>query len=60
MCGDSLTLKEEFIEEVLRETICENVIYDEEIIRNKVDRISVFNKYMDIYCKNMIKKVFNF
>lgn len=59
-CGDSLTLKEEFIEEVLRETICENVIYDEEIIRNKVDRIPVFNKYMDIYCKNRIKKVFNF
>lgn len=51
-CADSPTLKEEWIKEVLEEIICENGIYDEEIVRDKVDRILVFNKYMDICCKN--------
>ncbi|MBC8587697.1 recombinase family protein [Tissierellaceae bacterium BX21] len=46
-CGDSPTLNEEWIKEILARNICEDRIYDEEIVRNKVDRISVFNKHID-------------
>ncbi len=51
-CADSPTLNEEWIKEILEEIICERGIYDEGIIRAKVDRILVFSKYMDIYYKN--------
>lgn len=54
-CGDSPTLKEEFTEETLRKVICENGIFDEEIIRDKVDRISVFSQHIDICCEDKDK-----
>lgn len=40
-CADSPTLNEEWIKEILEEIICERGIYDEGIIRDKVDRILV-------------------
>lgn len=52
MCGDSPTLKEDSIKEILVRNICEYGIYDEGIVRDRVDRILIFNKNIDIYCKN--------
>ncbi len=51
-CGDSPTLKEEFIERSLVECVCRGKSYDEEIIRDKIDKILVSRKYIDICCKN--------
>lgn len=36
---------------VLGGKICENSIYDEEAVRNKVDRIFVFSKNLEVLCK---------
>ncbi len=51
MCTDSPTLNEEWIRNVLSETVCENDIYNEEIIRNKVERIFVFCENLEVCCK---------
>ncbi len=50
--SDSPTLNEEGIKKNLREVVCVDKDYDEGIIRDKVNGILVFSKYMDIYCKN--------
>ncbi len=44
-CANSPTLDEEWIKRILCETVCENGVYDENIIRGKVDRIQIFNLY---------------
>ncbi len=51
-CVDSLTLNDEWIQKVLGEAICENGVYDEELIRNNVDRVYVFHKNIIIYNKD--------
>ncbi|MCR2043773.1 recombinase family protein [Anaerosalibacter massiliensis] len=51
-CADSSTLNEEWIKTVLGETVCENGNYDEEIVRNRVEKILIFNEYLEICCKN--------
>lgn len=51
-CGDSPTLKEEWIKETLSKNICEDRDYDEEIVRNKVNRTLVYNGHIDICFKN--------
>lgn len=40
------------IKSILAEAICTNSIYCEDIIRNRVDRIHIFNKAMIIYNKH--------
>lgn len=60
MCTDSLTLNEEWIRNVLSETVCENDIYNEEIIRNKVERILVFCENLEVCCKDGSNLVLNF
>lgn len=42
-CGDSPTLNEEWIREVLREAICGNGSYDKGVVRDRVDRILIFS-----------------
>lgn len=51
-CSNSPTLEEEWIKKVLGEIACENDVYDESVIRNKVDRIQIFIKYIKICYKN--------
>jgi len=51
-CANSPTLDEEWIKKVLSETVCENGAYDEGAVRNNVDRIQIFDKYIMICYKN--------
>jgi len=51
-CANSPTLDEEWIKRILCETVCENGVYDENIIRGKVDRIQIFNLYTIICYRN--------
>lgn len=50
-CANSPTLDEEWIKKVLSKTVCYNGAYDESVIRNKVDRIQIFNSYSIIVIK---------
>lgn len=52
LCASSPTLNEDWIKEVLGDTICGNENYDEEMIRNRVEKIFIFNEYLELYCKN--------
>jgi Site-specific recombinases, DNA invertase Pin homologs len=51
-CANSPTLDEEWIKKVFSKTQCENDAYNESVIRNRVDRIQVFNSYSIICYKN--------
>lgn len=51
-CPNSPTLDEEWIKKVLSETICETGTYDENVIRNDVCRIRVFDTFILIFFKN--------
>lgn len=51
-CADSLTLNEEWIQKNLGEMVCEDDVYNEDMIRNNVGKILIFNEYLEIYCKN--------
>ncbi len=51
-CSKSPTINEEWIKKVLAETVCTINVYSEEIIRNNVDRIQIFEKYIIICNKN--------
>lgn len=52
MCCDSPTLDEEYIRGILARNVCEDGIYDEGIVRDKVDRTLVYNGHIDICFKN--------
>lgn len=54
-CADSPTLNEEWVQNVLGEMVCENGIYDEEIVRNNVEKILIFNEHLEIYFRNKNK-----
>ena len=51
ICPHSPTLDEKWTQNVLGKKIGENCIYDEEVVRNKVNRIFVFSKNLEIRCK---------
>ncbi len=51
-CDNSPSLDEEWIKKVINETVCENGDYNESVVRNKVDRIQIYNSYIIICCKN--------
>jgi len=51
-CANSPTLDEGWIHDTLEQAICQNGMYDEGIIRNKVDKIQVFDTYIMICYKN--------
>ncbi|MGF7057905.1 recombinase family protein [Brassicibacter mesophilus] len=51
-CSHSPTIDEKWIQNVLGEKICGNIGYNEEIGRNKVERIFVFSKNLEIRCKD--------
>ena len=50
-CTSSPTLNEESIKEVLERTVCENGSYNEKVIRNLVNIIQIFDKYIIICSK---------
>lgn len=52
ICSHSPTLDEKWVQNILCEKICENIGYNEEIVRNKVDRIFVLSKNLEIRCKD--------
>jgi site-specific DNA recombinase len=54
-CASSPTLNEEWVRKVLCEMVCENGVYDEKIIRNKVNTIQIFNNDVNIMCKDGIQ-----
>ena len=49
-CPHSPTLDEDWIQDTLKQAICQNGIYDEGIIRNQVDKIQVFDAFILILC----------
>lgn len=51
-CSHSPTLGEEWFKKVLGEIVCGNGFYGESVIRNKVDKIQIFNTYIMICYKN--------
>ncbi len=51
-CFHSSTIDEKWIQNVLSEKICESSSYNEEIVRNKVNRIFVFSKDLEIHFKD--------
>ena len=51
-CPHSPTIDEKWIQNALGEKICENDVYNGGVIRNKVDRIFVFNMNLEIRCKD--------
>ncbi|GAB6170737.1 hypothetical protein JCM15765_02150 [Paradesulfitobacterium aromaticivorans] len=51
-CPHSPTLDEEWVKSNIHETVCEDGVYDEGVIRNKVDRIQIFDMYILICYKN--------
>jgi len=51
-CPNSPTVDEEWIKKVLSKLICEDNVYNENIIKNNVDRVQIFNMYITMYCKN--------
>ena len=54
-CGYSPTLNEEGIKGILGEVICEYGIYDEEVVRNMVEKVLIFDKHIGIHYKNESK-----
>lgn len=51
-CSHSPTQDEKWVQNILDEKICENGGYSEEVVRNKVDRIFVLSKNLEIRCKD--------
>lgn len=45
-CSNSPTLDEVWIQNALSETICQNGVYDERIVRDEVDKIEVFDTFI--------------
>lgn len=60
VCSNSPTLDEDWIQKVLGNTVCENGIYEKEMIKTSVDKISIFNNHLEIYCKNQNKIITKF
>ena len=51
-CSNSPTLDEEWVKKVLSEMVFENNNYDEETLRDKAEKILIFNVHLEIYCRN--------
>lgn len=59
-CSNSPTLDEGWVQYILSEVVCQNGIYDENIIRNEIDKIHVSDTFIVIFYKNGLeeKKLF--
>lgn len=52
VCANSPTIDDEWVQDVLSEAVCENSIYDEGIIRSKIDKIQIFDTCIMICFKD--------
>lgn len=52
ICSHSPTVDEKWVQNVLGEKICNSGVYDEEVVRNRVDQVFVFSKKLEIRCKD--------
>lgn len=48
-CPHSQTLDEAWVQDTLSEAVCQNGVYNESIIRNKVDKIQVYDTFILIF-----------
>ncbi len=55
LCSHCPTLDEGWLQDTLSEAICQGGAYDEDVVKNRVDRILVFCKNIEIYCKGESK-----
>ena len=51
-CFHSSTIDDKWIQNILDEKICKDGVYNEDVVRNKVDQVFVFSKNLEIRCKN--------
>jgi Recombinase. len=54
-CFNSPTLDEEWVKKVLSEMVCDKGSYDEKIIRDKIDKIQIFDKLITVCCKDELQ-----
>lgn len=52
VCFNSPTLNEEWIQKVLGEMVCENDIYNEDTVRNTIEKIMVFKSSLKMFYSN--------
>jgi site-specific DNA recombinase len=50
-CGDSPTLNEEWVKEILVEVVCKNGSYDEAMVRDRVEKIIIFKESLEVCFK---------
>lgn len=51
-CTHSPTLDEGWVQDTLGVALCQNGVYDEDVIRNRIDKIQIFNDYVQISYKD--------
>lgn len=54
-CTNSPTLDEEWVKKILSEMVCDKGSYDEKIIRNKIDKIQIFDELITVCCKDELQ-----
>jgi site-specific DNA recombinase len=52
VCFNSPTLNEDWIQKVLGEMVCENDVYNEDTVRNSIEKILIFESYQEICYRN--------
>jgi site-specific DNA recombinase len=55
ICPHSPTIDEEWVQDVLGKKICVNGIYNEDVVRNKIDRVFILVENLEINCKDESK-----
>lgn len=51
-CLHSPTVDEEWVKRYICETVCKDGVFDERVIRDRVDRIQIFDKHISICYKS--------
>ena len=55
-CSNSPTLDEGWIQNALSEAVCQDGVYDENIIRNQVDKVQIFDAFILIFHNDVLWK----
>ena len=55
-CPNSPTLDEGWVQNTMSKAVCQNRAYDEDVIRNEVDKIQVFDAFIFIFHKDGSKE----
>lgn len=51
-CPYSTTLNEGWVQKILAKMVCESCVYNEDIVRDKVDRVHVHYDNLEVICKD--------